>query len=290
MQYSPRCAVPYVSNVDAGTVELVQSCGASVRTSANLIQLFEARWTGEQYGMHVEAGRRVHAALDDAWRLVAARAGRGLTEYEVQQSIRAGFAARGLVTDHGPIVAVNAHASNPHYEPTAENAAAIAPDDLVLIDLWAKLDQPQAVYFDITWMGFCGAAVPERMANVFAAVAGARDSAVALVKNSAAAGAELGGWQVDDAARGALRDSGFAEYFFHRTGHSIGEEVHGNGANMDNYETHDERRIIPGTCFSVEPGVYLPAFGVRSEVNVYRGPDRAEVTGPIQDRILPLLP
>jgi Xaa-Pro aminopeptidase len=291
MQYSPECAVPYVSNVDAGTVDLVRGCGIEVRTSANLIQYFEARWSQEAYDSHKKAGARVDAIRRAAFERAASalRAGDRITEHEIAQFIRAMFSSHGLVTDHGPIVAVNANASDPHYEPSSHRTSEIRKGDLLLIDLWAKLDQPGAVYYDITWTGYCGPAVPDEMANVFDVVRGGRDAAVILVKSAAAAGQELRGYQVDDAARGHIRDRGFAEHFFHRTGHSIGENVHGNGANMDNYETHDERKIIPGTCFSVEPGIYLPAFGIRSEVNVYRGEDSAEVTGEIQDRVLPLL-
>jgi Xaa-Pro aminopeptidase len=210
------------------------------------------------------------------------------TEYDVQQFIRAGFASEGLVTDHGPIVAVNANASNPHYEPDAGRHSPIRPGDLLLIDLWAKLDRPGSVYYDITWTGYCGEVPPDKMLNVFAIVSGARDAAVKCVQDAASRGRELAGFEVDDAARGHIRAAGYGDYFFHRTGHSIGEEVHGNGANMDNLETHDERKIIPGTCFSVEPGIYLPEFGIRSEVNVYRGPDRAEVTGAVQTELLRL--
>jgi Xaa-Pro aminopeptidase len=291
MQYSPLCAVPYVSNVDAGTVELVRACGVEVSSSANLIQHFEARWSEAAYASHKEAGTKVDAIRAAAFRRAAEAlgAGRAVSEWEIHGFINESFRAAGLFTDHGPIVAVNANASNPHYEPTAEAHAPIRQGDLLLIDLWAKLDRPGSVYYDITWTGFCGASVPERMREVFGVVAGARDAAVALVKEAAAAGRPLAGYEVDDAARGYITARGYGEYFFHRTGHSIGEEVHGNGANMDNFETHDERRIIPGTCFSVEPGIYLPEFGIRSEVNVYRGADDAEVTGEIQTSLPVLL-
>ena len=291
MQYSPRCGVPYVSMVDAGTVELVRAAGVEVVTSANLIQLFEAVWTPQQYDSHKHAGILVDEIRRAAFARVAEalRAGARITEYDLQQFIRNCFDQAGITTDHGPIVAVNSNASNPHYEPQRDRHSAIKPGDLLLIDLWAKLDQPGAVFYDITWTAYCGATPPEEMLNVFAAVAGARDAAVHCVQDAAAKGAGLAGFQVDDACRDYLRERGFDEYFFHRTGHSIGAEVHGNGANMDNYETHDERRIIPGTCFSVEPGVYLPEFGVRSEVDVYRAESSAEVTGEIQTELLRLL-
>lgn len=291
MQYSPECAVPYVATVDAGTVELVRACGVEVATSANLVQLFEARWSDEALASHRAAQAKVDEIRCAAFGRAAAalRRGQPTTEYELQQFILAEFRAAGLVTDHGPIVAVNANASNPHYEPSRERNSAVSPGDLLLIDLWAKLDQPGAVFYDITWTGFCGPVSPPEMTRVFRIVAAARDAAVARVQRSAAAGEDLRGYEVDDAARGVIRDAGFGEYFFHRTGHSIGEEVHGNGANMDNYETHDERKVLPRTCFSVEPGIYLPEFGIRSEVNVYRGETSAEVTGEKQERLLELM-
>lgn len=288
MQYSPNCAVPYVSNVDAGTVELVRAAGAEVKTSANLIQHFEARWSREAYESHKKAGVRVDGIRRAAFERIGAavRAGGRITEHEVAQFIRANFSSHGLITDHGPIVAVNHNASDPHYEPSLQRTLEIKKGDLVLIDLWAKLDQPGSVYYDITWTGYCGPSAPSAMVNVFDAVKAGRDAAVATVQSAAAEGRVIAGFEVDDAARQSIAKSGFAEYFFHRTGHSIGEEVHGNGANMDNYETHDDRRIIAGTCFSVEPGIYLPEFGIRSEVNVYRAESSAEVTGEIQQAIL----
>src|SRR5262249_42735615 len=195
------------------------------------------------------------------------------------------FARASLFTDHGPIVGVNANASNPHYEPTATDSAAIRSGDFVLIDLWAKLDQPRSVYYDITWTGVCGEATPE-MREVFAIVRGARDRAIERVKRAMMAREELRGFEVDDAARGYIREKGLGQYFVHRTGHSIGEDVHGTGANMDNLETHDERKVIPWTCFSIEPGVYLQTFGVRSEVNVFVGDSEARVTGEIQKELV----
>jgi Xaa-Pro aminopeptidase len=237
-------------------------------------------------GVLVDRVRR--AAFEKA--AAAIRSGVRVTEIELHDFILDSFRANGLFTDHGPIVAVNANASNPHYEPTAERHSEIRRGDLVLIDLWAKFDRPGAVYYDITWTGYLGAAPPDAMLNVFGVVSGARDAAVSLVKAAVAEGRELSGYEVDDAARGVINAAGFGEYFFHRTGHSIGEEVHGNGANMDNYETHDQRRVLARTCFSVEPGVYLPEFGIRSEVNVYRGETAAEVTGEIQTELLRLLP
>ncbi len=290
MQYSPLCAVPYVSNIDAGTAELVRSCGVEIRSSANLVQLFEARLSAAQYDSHKLAQRKVDEILAAAFQRVssALAAQAPLTELDIKQFILSAFETESLFTDHGPIVAVNSNASNPHYEPTPESHAPIRAGDLLLIDLWAKSVQPASVYYDITWTAFCGPNPPASMLNVFAAVSGARDAAVACVRNAAAQGRELRGFEVDDAARGFLKERALDQHFFHRTGHSIGEEVHGNGANMDNYETHDDRTVIPGALFSVEPGVYLPEFGIRSEVNVYRSEQAAEVTGKIQPALLRL--
>jgi Xaa-Pro dipeptidase len=207
----------------------------------------------------------------------------------VNRFIRDGFEKSGLVTVHGPIVAVNANMSNPHYEPLAESSQPIRKGDAVLIDMWAKLDRPGAVFYDITWTGYCGAQPPSKLQNVFYVVRDARKRAVSRVEDAVSHQQILHGFEVDDAARGYIREQGFADYFIHRTGHSIGEEVHGTGANMDNLETHDERRVIPRTCFSVEPGVYLPEFGIRSEVNVYVGLDKARVTGEEQEQLVAIL-
>ena len=284
MQYSPMCAIPYVSNVDAGTIELVRSLGVEVVSSAELIQVFEARWTEEQRQQHFEAGRRVDKVRRAAFEFIRERTRNRvpLQEVEVQSFVRGGFEAAGLVTDHGPIVGCNANASNPHYEPSREETSPIQPGDWVLLDMWAKLDQPDSVYYDITWTAFCGDNPTDEMRRVFQVVTGARDAAIQRVKQAIAARNELYGFEVDDACRAVIANAGYGEYFTHRTGHSIGVEVHGNGANMDNFETHDERRIMPYTCFSVEPGVYLPAFGVRSEINMFIGEGEALVTGEIQ--------
>jgi Xaa-Pro dipeptidase len=291
MQYSPNCAIPYVSLVDGGTLELVRSTGVEVFTSANLVQLFEARWTAEQLEMHLEAGRRVDRIRAVAFQTIctALTANRTINEWQVNRFIRDGFEKSGLATDHGPIVGVNANMSNPHYEPGPEGSREIRKGDAVLIDMWAKLDRPGAVFYDITWTGYCGAQPPSAIQNVFEVVRDARDRAVERVQSAMRKNESIHGFDVDDAARGYIKEKGFAEYFVHRTGHSIGEEVHGTGANMDNLETHDERKIIPGTCFSVEPGVYLPEFGIRSEVNVYVGPGEARVTGEKQEKLVAIL-
>jgi Xaa-Pro dipeptidase len=288
MQYSPECAVPYVAMVDAGTIELVRRSGVEIVSSADLVQLFEATWSAEQRDSHYEAGRLVddirRAAFQEVGRCFRAR--EPVSEYAIKTFILNAFARSGLVTDHGPIVAVNANASNPHYEPDSGRTSEIRNDDLLLIDLWAKLQRPGAVYYDITWVGYCGSDVPGPMSNVFGLVRDGRDAAVHRVETAIEAGQTLHGFEVDDAARGHIARQGFGEYFIHRTGHSIGTDVHGAGANMDNFESHDERRLIPRTCFSVEPGIYLPQFGIRSEVNVYVGEGEAGVTGEVQTDLL----
>lgn len=287
MQYSQDCAISYIAMVDAGTVELVRGLGVEVVSSADLIQVFEARWTPQALESHLEAGRRVDRIRAEAFALIGSRtrSGLGIFEREVRDFILDSFAASGLFTDHGPIVAVNRNSSNPHYEP-GEQSSEIRAGDFVLIDMWAKLAEPGSVYYDITWTGFCGPVPPAGMRAVFDVVRGARDAAVRRVKEAAAAGQALHGYEVDDAARGFIDARGQGAFFTHRTGHSIGEEVHGNGANMDNLETHDERLVIPWTCFSIEPGIYLPEFGVRSEVNVFVGEDGARVTGEVQSELV----
>jgi Xaa-Pro dipeptidase len=288
MQYSPNCAVPYVAMVDAGTIELIRGLGVEIATSANLVQSFEARWSNEQLEGHLEAGRRVDRVRREAFERIGEklRASEHVTEWDIQQFIAARFREEGLFADHGPDVAVNANASNPHYEPKQNACSEIKKGDIVLIDMWAKLAQADAVYYDITWMGFCGAQAPAAMERVFNVVREARDRAIRYAENAVASKRSFSGYEVDDAARGFIREQGFAEYFFHRTGHSIGTEVHGTGANMDNLETHDERKVIPETCFSVEPGIYLPEFGVRSEVNVFIDGTSARVTGEKQETII----
>lgn len=290
MQYSPNCRVPYVAMVDAGTVESVRALGIEVVSAANLIQHFESRWTAGQLESHLEAGRRVDRIRAAAFAHIshAVRAGARVTEWEMQQFILVRFREEGLITDHGPDVAINANAANPHYDPKQDACSEIRSGDLVLIDMWAKLDRPGAVYYDITWTGYCGASPPSDIQNIFGIVRDARDKAIQCVADGVAHKRDLRGFEVDDAARRHIRDAGYGEYFFHRTGHSIGEEVHGTGANMDNLETHDERRVIPWTCFSIEPGIYLPKFGIRSEVNMFVDEQRARVTGEVQDALLRL--
>jgi Xaa-Pro aminopeptidase len=282
MEYVPRNANPYVSRVDAGTVELVRSCGVEVFPSGDLVQLFEACWDDDQWAMHREAAQHTRSAFDVAFAFIADRIRRdgSVRETEVQRCILDHFAAHHLVTDHPPICAVGPHSGDPHYSPGPGSDASIREGDFVLIDLWAKLDRPRAVYSDLTWTGFVGHAVPERYERIFQIVAQARDAAIAKVQNAFQQRTPLQGWQVDQAAREVIERAGYGEYFCHRTGHSIGQETHGNGANMDNLETREERRVLPRTCFSVEPGIYLSEFGVRSEVNVFIDAEqKVHVTG-----------
>lgn len=291
MQYSPLNEIPYVGLVDAGTIELVKSLGLEVVSSADLVQMFEARWSAEALASHFEAGKVVHEGIWSAFAMIrdAVRAGKTVGEYEVSAEIRRRFDAQGIAADDLPIVGVNANSANPHYSPTRQTSQPIRAGDFVLVDAWAKLKKPGAVYFDITWTGYVGEEVPRRYAEVFDVVREGRDAAVHLVQSARRAGRDVYAYQVDDAARGVISRRGYGERFVHRTGHSLGEDVHGNGANMDNFETHDGRKIITGTCFTVEPGIYLDDFGVRSEVNVYVEPNDARVTGEIQQAVVAIL-
>jgi Xaa-Pro dipeptidase len=291
MQYSAKAAIPYVAMVDAGTVELVRGAGVKVVTSADLVQKYEACWTPQQLESHLAAGERIDRIVRDAFQQAAThvRENQALTEYDLQQWILQEFASAGIARELGPDVAVNANASDPHYGPAAGKSAPIREGDLLLLDVWGKINAPRSVYYDVTWIGFLGAKVPERYAKVFRIAREARDKAVDLILSSIAAQKPLQGWQVDKAARGVIEKAGYGKYFFHRTGHSIGEAVHGNGANMDGLETRDVRHLIPRTCTSVEPGIYLPQFGIRTELNVYIGEREARVTGAVQNEILALL-
>jgi Xaa-Pro aminopeptidase len=291
MQYSPKNSIPSISLVDAGTIELIRAQGCKVVSSADLIQEFEATWTPEQLDSHRVAGRVIDAITKAAFAEAARRvsAGEPFTEFDLQEWILAQFRASGVVSDSPPIVAVGPHSGDPHYEPRKEGSSLVKKGDLLLLDIWAKTPAPNSVYYDITWTGFLGAKIPDKVAKVFSAVRDARDAAVHFVEENVSAGRAIEGWQVDLAAREVIRKAGFAKYFVHRTGHNIGQEVHGAGANMDSLETRDIRRIIPRTCFSVEPGIYLPEFGVRSEVNVYVAEREAEVTGAVQTEMLKLL-
>lgn len=293
MEYSPRNANPYVAKVDAGTLEIVRGCGVEVVSSGDLVQLFEATWDDDQWRMHLEAARHTDSAFDRAWSFIAKRvkAGGLVRETDVQQVILDHFAEHNLSTDHPPIVAVGPHSGDPHYAPSMEHNSEIHAGDFVLVDLWAKLDQPRSVYSDLTRVGYVGGTVPEPYERVFQIVAAARDAAIARVKSAFASGESLRGWQVDQAARDVIEQAGYGEQFVHRTGHSIGQETHGNGANMDNLETHDERLVMRRTCFSVEPGIYLPEFGIRSEIDVFvDAAGQVHVTGgELQRSVFPIL-
>jgi Xaa-Pro dipeptidase len=291
MQYSPKAAIPYVAMVDAGTVELVRGAGVKVFSSADLVQKYEACWTPEQLKSHLAAGEKIGRIVQEAFQQAAThvREKKDFTEYDLQQWIVGEFAAAGIQREEGPDVAVNANASDPHYGPVAGKSSPIREGDLLLLDVWGKMNAPGSVYYDITWIGFLGAKVPEKYAKVFRIAREARDRAVDLIVSSVARGKPLQGWQVDKAARDVIEKAGYGKYFFHRTGHSIGESVHGNGANMDGLETHDVRHLIARTCTSIEPGIYLPKFGIRTELNVYVGEREARVTGAVQQEILALL-
>ncbi len=292
MEYSPKNAIPYVSHVDAGTVEMVKGAGVEVVSSGDLITVFEATWDDAQWAMHLEADTHTQSGYDVAWKLIAdrVRAGKPLREVDVQKAIMDHFARNQMTTYHPPIVGVGPHSGDPHYEPVPLKDTEIKENDFVLVDLWAKMDRPRAVYSDLTRVGFVGKTVPETYKKIFDIVAAARDAAIEKVRAAFKANQVLHGWEVDDAAREVIKKAGYADAFVHRTGHSIGQETHGNGANMDNLETHDERRVLKRTCFSVEPGIYLPEFGVRSEINVFvDGDGQVHVTGGLQTEVLPIL-
>ena len=289
MEYSPKCAIPYIARVDAGTIELIRSLGVEVVSSGDLVGRFEAAWDQAAIVTHHAASNALYRVKDKAFALVAAElsAGRTPTEIEVQAAMMRWFAEDGLITDSPPIVSVNAHAGDPHYAPTPDTSAPIRRGDLLLLDLWGKLDQPGAVYADITWTGVYGEPQPE-VTRVFSIVAAARDAALGAVQRAIATGRVIRGWEVDREARDVIALAGFGDQFVHRTGHSLGEEVHGNGVHMDDYETHDDRRLMPGTGFTIEPGIYTPSFGIRSEINVVVTETAAEPTGPSQQALVRL--
>jgi len=287
MQYSPNNIVFTVSLVDAGTIDMIRGMGKNVVSAADLIALFEATLSEEQIKTHFAARDLIDAITKAAFQEIGRRVRNGgTTEHEMQQWIMEAFARDGLITDDPPIVAANANSGNPHYEPSADHPVRLREGDFVLLDIWAKQNKPGAAYYDITWTGVIGKAPSDRQREVFEVVRNGRNAGVEKVKNAIAAGQPICGWEVDRVTRDQIKQAGFGEYFIHRTGHSIGTEVHSNGANMDDLEIHDERRILPNTLFSIEPGVYLPEFGVRSEVNVLVRPKGAEVTGKIQDEIV----
>tara|TARA_Y100000588_G_scaffold395255_2_gene521915 strand:+ start:4327 stop:5502 length:1176 start_codon:yes stop_codon:yes gene_type:complete len=288
MQYSPDCMIPYVSLVDGGTIDLIRSMGKHVVSSSALVQHFEARWSEQQLNGHLEAGRRIDQILSESF----AEIGRHIVtegsveEFTIAEFIRNRFTEEDLHTSDGPIVAVNQNSGNPHYAPTVEQTSPIKANDFVLIDLWAKRNLPHSVYYDITWVGFVGSEPPSDIQNIFEIVCGARDQSIETVRSAIRDGKTLAAFEVDNTARKFIEKRGFGDHFLHRTGHSIGEEVHGNGANIDNLETRDDRPIIPFTCFSIEPGIYLPQFGVRCEIDCYVSPVDAGPTGRVQDKIV----
>ena len=291
MEYSPQGAIPYVSRVDAGTIELVRGHGVDIVSSGDLVQQFEAHWSAEAIATHKKAADKLYRVKDRAFATVTARVRDGVptTEFDLQQLMAEWFTEEGLVSDSAPMVSTDENAGNPHYMPTEHDSRTIGPNQLVLLDLWGKLDERGAVFADITWVGFTGRQVPDDMTRAFAAVRDARDAAVAVVEDAARAGRDVRGYEVDRAARAVIEKAGFGANILHRTGHSLGETVHGNGAHLDDYETHDERRLLPGTGFTIEPGVYFDRFGVRTEINVVWGASGPEVTGPRQQEIVALV-
>ena len=290
MEYSPDCAIPYLSRVDAGTAESVRRRGVEIVSSGDLVQQFEATWGQAQLASHCKASAALHRIKDRAFAAVTAslRSRQRLNEYDVQQQMVRWFDEEGLVSDSPPVVAIGANAGNPHYLPTADAASPIVADEVLLLDLWGKLREPGAVFADITWVGVTGNTIPAEPARAFRAVVEARDAAIALVEESARNDRDLRGWQVDRAARAVLEQAGYANHVLHRTGHSLGETVHGNGVHLDDFETHDDRRVLPGAGFTIEPGLYFETFGVRTEINMFRTHHEAMVTGPRQMEIIVL--
>jgi len=287
MQFSPNNMIFTASVVDAGTVDLIRSFGKNVVSSAHLLARFEATWTEEQICSHFAARDSIDSIMAAVFPEIGRRARTGgTTEFEIQQWLMEAFQREGLVADGPPIVAVNQNSGNPHYMPSSEHCARIGEGDFVLLDVWGKKNAPGSVYYDISWTGFVGHLLPDRLREIFEIVRRSRDAGIEKVRNSIAAREKICGWEVDKAARDVLEAAGYGQYLNNRVGHSIGTEVHGNGVNMDNFESHDDRELIPNTCFSIEPGIYLPEFGLRSEVNMLVRKGSAEVTGRIQQKVV----
>jgi Xaa-Pro aminopeptidase len=288
MQYSPRNAIMYVSMVDAGTVELLREMGKDIVSSADLVSQFEAVLTEEQIRTHYAAQEKLDRILAEGWKEMGARVrSDGTNEFAMVEWLSEAMRGEGLVWEHGPNVSCGANSADSHYEPAAESSRPIRRGDFVLIDVWAKLDQPDACYYDITWTGVVDREPSEREQAIFATVRAARDAAIARVQSAFAERKPIAGWEADDAARAVIRAGGYGDSFTHRTGHNIGSEIHGSGANLDNLETHDVRLILPNTCFSIEPGIYFPGeFGVRSEVDIITRPGQAGVTGRVQTELV----
>jgi Xaa-Pro aminopeptidase len=286
MQYSPNNQIPYISLVDAGMLDLIRSFGKEIVTSANLVAYFEATLTDRQIASHYKAQAKVDQITAGAFQEIGRRARNGGThEYEIQQWIMESFRREDLVTCDPPNVSVNANSGDPHYEPSSANSAPIRQGDFILLDIWAKTNEPDSVFYDITWTGVIGTP-SDKQREVFTVVRDARNVGIRKVQEAFAAGKQIRGWEVDQAVREHIIAKGYGANIFHRTGHSITSDIHGNGANLDNLETKDDRLILPNTCFSVEPGVYLPDFGVRSEIDMMIRNDKAEVTGRIQDELV----
>jgi len=286
MQYSPNNQIPYISLVDAGMLELVRSFGKEIVSSANLVARFEATLTDAQMNSHMKARDAIDKITAAFFPEVGRRARNGGThEFEMQQWIMEAFKREDLVTEDPPNVSVNAHSGDPHYEPTSATSAPIKPGDFVLLDIWAKCNQPDSVYYDITWTGVVGAP-SDKQREVFSIVRDGRDVGIRTVQQAFDAKKKICGWEVDQAVREFITGKGYGQYFIHRTGHSIGRDIHANGANLDNLETKDDREILPNTCFSVEPGIYLPEFGVRSEINMLIRNGKGEVTGRVQNELV----
>jgi Xaa-Pro dipeptidase len=282
MEYSPEDAVPYVDLVPAGVVELVRKTGVEIRSSGELLSAFYARWSPEQAQSHRRAARVVQETARAAFHRIAeaVRADEPIREFDVRTWVKQELIRRGVSEECDCIVAVDANAANPHYAPAADQSAKILPGAVVLIDLWGR-EPGDAIFADQTWMGYVGATLPDRLRTIWSAVRGAREAALELLRSRHAQGKATRGWEVDDAARNVIRDRGFGEYFIHRTGHSIGRQLHGSGPNIDNYETRDTRELIGATGFSIEPGIYIPGeVGFRSEINVFMGENGPEVTTP----------
>lgn len=287
MQYSPRNAIMYVSLVDAGTVEVLRELGKDVVTSADLVSRFEAVLTDEQIASHYEAQAAIDELLAEGFREMGRRVRSGrVTEFDMVQWLQEAMRRADLVWEHGTNVSVNENSADSHYEPDFKHAKEIREGDFVLVDIWARKNRPGTCYYDITWTGVVGREPSEHEQHVFSVVKAARDAAIQAVSDAFAQNRPIAGWQADDAARAVIRNAGYGEYFTHRTGHNIGNILHGNGAHLDNLETHDERLILPNTCFSVEPGIYLDKFGVRSEVNMIATPGKAAVTGRVQQELV----
>ena len=286
MEYSPMRELPRASRVDAGTVELVRSLGPEVISSAELLQYATQRWTSAGLASHRRAVEAISGIVLNAFGEIGAGLARGVSEHDIHAYITDQFSRAGLVADHGPVVAANGHASDPHFSPTPEVSVRFAPGDWVLIDLWAKEAGAGSVYADITWTAYIGDRVPSDHQRVFDVVTGGRDAAVEFLAGRLASGRNAEGWEVDDVARRFIGDAGFGDYFVHRLGHSLGKQVHAGGVNLDSLETHDTRSFLPGLGFTIEPGVYLPAFGVRSEIDLYVGPTGLEITTPVQREVV----